>query len=146
MNQTMNPTTPKTPTTPDPKIEAIQRLYDAFFRYDMDAILAELSDDLDWAAEAASTTAPWYGSYRSKADVPKFFEALGSSVEFDEFTPLSFCSNDTDVMVAVRWSYTVRATGKKATMNLHHWWGFADGKINFYRGSDDSELTASAFS
>jgi ketosteroid isomerase-like protein len=143
----MNHTTTQAPSTPltpaDPKVEAIQRLYDAFFRQDMDAILDELADEIDWAAEASSSTAPWYGSYRTKADVPRFFEALGSTVEFTEFTPLSFASNDTDVMVAIRWGFKVRSTGKTATMNLHHWWRFADGKIVFYRGSDDSELTAS---
>ena len=134
-----------TNTTSDPKIEAIQRLYAAFFRADMDAILAEVADDVDWAPEAASASAPWYGHYFGKADVPRFFTALGTNVEFTEFTPLSFTSNDTDVMVAIRWGFRVPATGKTATMTIHHWWRFAGGKIVQYRGSDDSEATAEAF-
>ncbi len=70
---------------------------------------------------------------------------MGSSIEVTEFTPLSFTSNETDVMVAIHWSFVVNATGKSVAMNLHHWWRFVDGKIVFYRGSDDSELTATAF-
>jgi uncharacterized protein len=139
MTQTMH-------THLDPKIEAIQRVYEAFGRGDLDAILAELADDIDWAAEAASTSAPWYGTYRSKSEVPRFFKEMVSNIEVTEFTPLSFTANETDVMVTIRWAFTATATGRSVVENLHHWWRFADGKIVFYRGSDDSELTASAFS
>jgi ketosteroid isomerase-like protein len=63
-----------------------------------------------------------------------------------EFTPLSFTSNETDVIVAVWWAYTVNATGKSAAMHMQHWWRFADGKIVFFRGSEDTEQSAAAFS
>jgi ketosteroid isomerase-like protein len=129
----------------DPKIEAVQRLYDAYGRGDVDAVLAELADNVDWSAEAASTSAPWYGKFQGKSEVPRFFKEIGSSVEVTEFTPLSFTSNDTDVIVAVHWAFTVNATGKSAAMNMHHWWRFANGKIVFFRGSEDTEQTAAAF-
>ena len=35
------------------------------------------------------------------------------------------------------------ATGKEAAMNLHHYWRFRDGKVEYYRGSEDTQLTAS---
>ena len=129
----------------DPKIEAVQRVYEAYGRADMEAVLAEVADDVDWAAEAASTSVPWFGSHRGKDEVARFFKEIGSSVEVTEFTPLSFTSNDTDVIVAVHWAFTVNATGKRAAMNMHHWWRFADGKIVFFRGSEDTEQTAAAF-
>jgi hypothetical protein len=89
---------------------------------------------------------PWYGSDRGKDKVARFFNAIGSSVEVTEFTPLSFTANETDVMVAVRWAYTVHATGKRAVMTMQHWWRFADGKIVFFRGAEDTEQSAAAFS
>ena len=49
-------------------------------------------------------------------------------------------------MVTIHWTFKVIMTGRSTTMNLHRWWRFADGKIAFSRGSDDSELTASVFS
>jgi ketosteroid isomerase-like protein len=85
----------------DPKIEAVQRLYEAYSRGDVEAVLAELADDVDWAAEAASTSVPWYGSHRGKAEVAPFFKEIGSNIEVTEFTPRSFTSNDTDVIAAV---------------------------------------------
>ena len=130
----------------DPKIESVLRVYEAYGRGDVEAVLAEVADDVDWAAEAASRSVPWYGSYQGKGEVPRFFKEIGSNVEVTEFTPLSFTSNETDVIVAVQWAYTVHATGKRAAMTMQHWWRFADGKIVFFRGSEDTEQSAAAFS
>jgi ketosteroid isomerase-like protein len=131
----------------DSNVAAVQRIYEAYGRGDVDAVLAEVSDDVDWAAEASSSSVPWYGRHRGKRDVVRFFEEIASSVEITEFTPLSFASNDTDVIVAVRWAYTVRATGKRAAMHMQHWWRFADdAKVAWFRGSEDTEQSAAAFS
>jgi ketosteroid isomerase-like protein len=49
-------------------------------------------------------------------------------------------------MATVHWTFTVRATGKTASMYMQHWFRFVDGKIVFFRGSEDSDQTARAFS
>jgi ketosteroid isomerase-like protein len=131
--------------TSDPNAGAVARLYAAYGRGDVDAVLAELADDVDWAAEAASTSVPWYGPYRGKSEVPRFFAAIASNVEVTEFDLVSMTSNETDVVATVRWAYTVRATGRSAAMYMQHWWRFADGKIVFFRGSEDTEQSAAAF-
>jgi ketosteroid isomerase-like protein len=131
--------------TADVKTEAVQRLYEAFGRGDMDGVLAELSDDVDWAAEAASTSVPWFGRYQGRSEVPRFFEAIGSNVEISEFNVVAVTSGETDVVAIVHWAYTVRATGRSASMYMQHWWRFADGKIVFFRGSEDTEQSAAAF-
>jgi ketosteroid isomerase-like protein len=138
MNDTAQP-------LPDPKISAIQRLYAAYGRGDVDGVVAELADDVDWAAEAASTSVPWYGNYRGKAEVPRFFKEIGTNVDVTEFDLLSFTSNATDVIVAVHWSYTVHATGKRTSMHMQHWFRFTDGKVVWFRGSEDTEQSAAAF-
>jgi ketosteroid isomerase-like protein len=130
----------------DSKIEAVQRLYAAYGRGDIDGVLAELADDVDWAAEAASTSVPWYGSYRGKNEVPGFFKQIGSSIQVTEFAPLAFTSSDSEVITVVRWAYTVNTTGKTAQMHMFHWWRFAHGKIVAFRGSEDTEQSAAAFS
>jgi hypothetical protein len=39
-----------------------------------------------------------------------------------EFTPLAFAANnDGDVMVFIRYAFTVTATGKDVAMNMHHY-------------------------
>lgn len=129
----------------DPKIVTVQRLYEAYGRGDVDAVVAEVADDVEWGAEASSTSVPWYGSYRGKGEVPLFFKNIATNVEVTEFTPLSFTSNETDVIVAVHWAYTVNATGKRAEMNMAHWWRFDGDKVAFFRGSEDTEQSAAAF-
>jgi uncharacterized protein len=130
----------------DSKIETIRSVYEAFGRGDIDFILSQVTDDVDWASCPGSDVAPWHGIHRGKAEVPNFFKALGDSLQITEFTPLSFASNETDVMVVTRWAATVPATGKSAAMDIHHWWRFRDGKICFYRGTEDTAQTQAALS
>jgi ketosteroid isomerase-like protein len=134
-----------THNTSDPKIAAVQRLYAAYGRGDIEAATADLAEDVDWAAEAAGTGVPWWGPYHGKADVPRFFKEIGSNVDVKEFDVVSITSNETDVVAIVHWSYTVNATGKTATMYMQHWWRFVDGKIVFFRGSEDSAQSAAVF-
>ena len=124
-------------------IKTVQAAYEAFGRGDVVGIQELCTDDVDWAAEAVSMSAPWYGAKQGKAGVGAFFEAFGSTSEVLEFTPLVFTSNDSgDVMTVVRFRVQTRATGKTAAMNLHHHFALSDGKIAYYRGSEDTEQTA----
>ena len=131
----------------DPKIEILHRVYAAFGRGDLDMILAALADDVDWisVSEEPDPVVPWYGRYRGKAEVPRFFKEIGSAVQVTEFTPLSFTANDTDVMVAIRWSFTATATGSSAALHMQHWWRFNDGKVAVVRTCEDTGKTAAAF-
>jgi len=137
--------TSQSDTKIDTKIEAVQRLYDGYGRGDLESVLAELADDVDWAAEAAGDAVPWWGPHVGKADVPRFFEEIGSTVDVTKFDVVSLMSNDHNVVATVHWSFTVKATGKTASMYMQHWWRFADGKIVFFRGSEDTDQSARAF-
>src|SRR5450432_3347249 len=130
----------------DPKIETIQSIYKAFGEGNLVAILEHLSEDVDWASEPASKIAPWHGILRGKAEVPKFFSALGSTVDVTHFEPLTFAANDTDVLVVIRFGMRVRATKRSGEMDIHHWWRFRGDKIALYRGTEDTALTAQLLS
>jgi ketosteroid isomerase-like protein len=125
----------------DANIKTITQVYEAFGRGDVAAILDAITDDVDWAAEAASSAAPWYGVRHGRDAVAAFFSDFGSTMEVEEFTPVSFAANDTDVLTVVRFRARSRSTGKTSEMNLHHYFKFRDGKIAYYRGSEDSAQT-----
>ncbi|WP_042371517.1 nuclear transport factor 2 family protein [Streptacidiphilus neutrinimicus] len=130
----------------DSNIATIKSIYEAFGRGDVQAILDGLSDDVDWAAEAASEGgAPWYGVRTGKDEVRSFFEDFGSSMEVDEFTPVTFAANDTEVMTVVRLKAHHRANGRRVAMDLHHWFTFRDGLIVHYRGTEDTAQVAPLF-
>jgi ketosteroid isomerase-like protein len=44
-------------------------------------------------------------------------------------------------MVLIRFRFTVRASGREASMQIHHYWRFRDGQVEQWRGSEDTEQT-----
>lgn len=130
----------------DVNIRTIKLVYEAFSRGDVAAILENVAEDVDWASEAASSGAPWYGVRHGHAGVGAFFEALGTTMEVEDFTPLSFAANDTDVLTVVRFKARTRNGGNGVAMDLHHYFKFRDGKIAYYRGTEDTAQTEAALS
>lgn len=128
----------------DDNIKTIQTMYEAFGRGDVGSILDSVTDDVDWATEAASTGAPWYGPKNGKDGAATFFEAYGSAMEVEEFTPVSFAANESDVLTVVRCRARSRATGRSIAMDLHHLFRFRDGKVSYFRGSEDTAQTEAA--
>ena len=141
-----NPTTITTlSTSTDSNVELIANLYAAYGRGDLDGFVADLADDVDWAAEAQSTSVPWYGHYHGRSEVPGFIQAIAANDDVTEFTVVGMTSNDTDVIATIHWTYTVNTTGKTAAMFMQHWWRIDNGKIVWFRGSEDTEQSAAAF-
>ena len=128
----------------DANIKTVVAAYQAFGRGDVAAILDAVTHDVDWAAEAATPTAPWYGVRHGKDAVARFFTDFGSAMEVEEFTPLTFAANETDVLTVVRCRTRSRQTGKPAAMDLHHLFRFRDGKIAYYRGTEDTAQVEAA--
>ncbi|MEU9129549.1 nuclear transport factor 2 family protein [Kitasatospora sp. NPDC048540] len=126
-------------------IETIRSVYEAFGSGDLPGILARLDDDVDWASETTSTAAPWYGVRHGKAEVAEFFEQFGSTMAVQEFIPVSLAANDSDVLSVVRMRAEHRASGRVLAMDLHHRFTFRDGKIVYYRGTEDTAQTEAAF-
>jgi uncharacterized protein len=123
-------------------LSIVREIYDAVGRGDVPAILDRVTDDVDWSAEAASRAAPWYGPRTGKTGVASFFRDLADSIEITEFTPHSFAAGPDDVHLLVRWTFRSLTTGQQASMTMHHYWRIRDGKIEHFRGSEDSEQTA----
>ena len=126
-------------------LRIVTEIYDAVGRGDMPAILDRVTDDVDWSAEADSHAAPWYGPRSGKPGVESFFRDLGGSIEITEFTPHAFATGEDDVHLLVRWTFRSIATGREASMTMHHYWRIRDGKVEHFRGSEDTELTARVF-
>ncbi|MFG3120362.1 nuclear transport factor 2 family protein [Streptomyces sp. NPDC048197] len=129
----------------DNNVGTIRSIYAAFEQGDVPAILDTLSEDIDWATETSSTVAPWYGVRHGKDEVASFFEQFGSTMEVEEFTPITFAVSDSDVLTVVRMRAHNRATGKPVAMNLHHQFTFRNGKITYHRSAEDTAQVEAAF-
>ena len=131
--------------TQQDNLSTVKAIYDAVGCGDVDAILARVTDDVDWAADAAGDAAPWYGARTGKDGVASFFGDLASSIEITEFTPHSYAAGQDDVHLLVNWTFRPLTNGRQTSMTMHHYWRLRDGKVEYFRGSEDSALTAQAF-
>jgi ketosteroid isomerase-like protein len=128
----------------DVNIKTIQAVYEAFGRGDVATIAASVTGDVDWASEAAGGGAPWYGPHRGPSGVNAFFVEFGSTMDVEEFTPIAFAGSDDEVLTVVRFAAKCRATGRRVEMHLHHYFRFDEGKIAYYRGTEDTAQTEAA--
>src|SRR3954471_7504774 len=99
-------------------MSVVRAIYEAFGKGDVDAVLANVTDDVDWAADAASTAAPWYGPRKGKAGVAGFFSGLAGAIDVLEFSPLSIASTEDEVLAVLRFRLASKATGREAAMHL----------------------------
>jgi uncharacterized protein len=126
-------------------IATLQTIYGAFAHGDVETILARVADDVDWSADADTTVAPWYGRRATKDEVAKFFADVAGSTQVLEFDSKAFAANDDgDVFSIIHFQARDLATGMETSMNLHHYFRFDDGKVSYYRGSEDTAQTARA--
>jgi ketosteroid isomerase-like protein len=125
-------------------IETVKTMYEAFGRGDVEAILEHVTDDVDWAADAAGDAAPWWGELHGKEEATRFFSGIAGTVDVLAFEPKAFAATDDEVMTFVHYRAKVRETGTEVDMNIHHYWRFRDGKVAQYRGSEDSAQTLAA--
>ena len=125
----------------DANIKTIAQVYEAFGRGDVPAILDAVTDDVDWAAEASSTAAPWYGVRPARTGWRSSSPTSVRPWRSRSSRPSPFAANDTDVLTVVRFRARSRRTGKSAAMDLHHFFRFRDGKIAYYRGTEDTAQT-----
>jgi ketosteroid isomerase-like protein len=131
-------------------LRIVQDMYAAFGRGDISFVLDCIDDDCDgWGVVSGTkTSVPWHVDLklRGKAGAVRFFEALGSSVDHEQFEQRDFAASGDHVYVTVRLVQLIRATGKKLEQSevVHHF-TFKDGRVVRCRVLEDTALTRAAF-
>lgn len=122
--------------------ETVQSIYAAFGRGDVPAILTLVSDDVDWDnSRVASRECPWNGNFSGKADLPRFFAAVGGQIEFTEFAPHTFIEAGQHVAVLLRLDGALKKNGQPLRNDAVHVWTFNDsGKVSAYRHYNDTAM------
>lgn len=121
--------------------KTIEDVYAAFGRGDVAFILNQLTDDVRWNTHMESVV-PWAGDYSGKTQVPKFFEAIFSSVDVEAFIPQEWIVEGDTVVSLGEFGCKVKKTGKKAHTRWIFVWKFRDGKISSYEQFHDPALAA----
>src|SRR6185369_9268504 len=71
-------------------VATIQTIYGAFGRGDVPAILARVADQTRWDFAGGRPEVAWHAPVTGRVNLPRFFEALMSSVEMQKFEPREF--------------------------------------------------------
>jgi hypothetical protein len=126
--------------TAEQNVATIQSVYEAFGQGNVETIVNAVADDVDWATDGVPI-APWYGVRNGKEGVASFFADVAEAVDVQDFGVEAIGSSENEVFAFLRFAFRAKTTGKEASYHLHHYFRFnAEGKIEYYRGSEDSAL------
>ena len=107
-------------------LNAVQRVYDAFAKGDIPAVLGFLNSDVEWT-EAEGF--PYAGTYHGpKAVLEGVFMRLGSEWNGFAAVPDELIDGGDSVVALGKYSGTYKATGKSFQANFAHVWKVQDGK------------------
>ncbi len=120
-------------------LQTVQSIYEAFGRGDIGAILSHLADEVIWEYDKIGSDIPWLEQRHGRAEVPKFFEALGA-LEFQEFRPKTLLENGDIVVALNNVTFTVKTTGKKVIEEdeVHIWYFDSHGRVNRFCHKTDT--------
>ena len=93
---------------------------------------------------ALDAVVPWSGDYSGKANVPRFFEALGGSADVMAHPVNELIAQDDTVVATGDVTFKARETGKESSSSWVYIWKLRDGKLCSYDQFNDSGL-ADAF-
>jgi ketosteroid isomerase-like protein len=112
-------------------VESVQALYGAFGRGDIESILDQLADDVQWDQDAPAHGIRIYEPGVGKEHVKRFFEAVAEDIEFQRFEPTNFLTGGDQVAVTINIEATVKPTGKSFdALEIHLWTFDENGKIS----------------
>lgn len=111
-------------TGPDPKIEAITKFFAAYAKYDLDAMRAVLTEDIEWTIPGHHALS---GTKRGVEEVAAFFTQLGKAGF--QADPLFLEAND-EYVVDIHRGWSTEGIGKVDTMWALVWHFNADGKVD----------------
>ena len=111
----------------------VKTAMDAYARFsagDIPGILALLSPEVVWTHAGDPAVLPFAGTFKGKAEVGRFFEAVGKSLQIMVFSPTNFRESGNTVSNDTHIEGTVLSTGKKYSDELVMTWTFgADGQV-----------------
>ncbi|MBL7497372.1 nuclear transport factor 2 family protein [Frankia sp. CNm7] len=121
----------------------IRRIYEAFGRGDIPAILARLTDDVSWDADWKDQSAhrepavPHLAPRRGRAGVAEFFTLIGGYT-FHDFAVLGLLSGDDAVAARIRVAFTMPGGGTVEDEEIHLWVLDEHGLVRAFRHYSDT--------
>jgi ketosteroid isomerase-like protein len=120
----------------------VQKVYDAYRRGDIPAILSTLNKEVIWEV-MGQPDVPYAGIYHGPKDVKEFFEKLNEHVESKEFMVEHILENDHIVIATGYMNARGRKTGNSFSSIWSMIWEFNDeGQVVHFRDCIDTAAFA----
>jgi ketosteroid isomerase-like protein len=131
--------------SPQENTAKVQALYAAFGRGDVQFILNNVADNVDWQVLGPAII-PQAGPHKGRAEVGKFFEKVAQAYDFTQFEPREFIAQNDSVVAIVDYAGKMKKTGKSYTAQAAMLFVFKDGKVTKFREYTDTAGLAAALS
>ena len=125
-------------------VQTVQQIYAAFGRGDIPAVLAALSDEIEWQVTGPREVS-YAGARRGKPQVIEFFTVLAQTVDVERFEPQEFIAQDYTVAVIGVERLKIKATGRVAENRWVMVFTLREGRVVRFREYDDTAAVAAAF-
>jgi len=117
-------------------VQIVEDVYEAFARGDVAAVLAAMTDDVEWH-EAEGM--PYGGVHRGgDAVAQNVFGPITTDIPDFAVTPAEVIASGDTVAVVVRYTGTGKNTGEELDLKVVHIWNVRDGKIERFRQFADT--------
>lgn len=120
-------------------LETVQSIYEAFGRGDAPAVLACLSEDVEWEYGAGGSTVPWLQPRRGHDGALAFFDSL-QHMGLQVFRPKRILAEGNTVVGLIDIEFEVPRTGRRVEEEdeVHIWHFDAAGKVIRFRHRVDT--------
>ena len=118
-------------------IDTGQKLYEAFGRGYVSAILDKLDDPLEWETQPPVSTVPWLQSRRRKGQVPGFFESP-APMKITPLEPHTFFDGGDKIFVLIAFEATNQDWSYSFPNKGHLWQFNLAGKVTRYEHITDT--------
>ena len=127
-------------------VKVVQEAYAAFGRGDMAALLACMTEDIQWrGAIGTASHVPFSGERTGKAAVAEFFRIVAEAEDFEEFAPEQFIAQGDTVVALGHYRSVVRATKRGFESEFAMVFTLRNGKIAAFKEFTDSATINAAF-
>ena len=125
-------------------IDLAKKVYDCFSKGDLPGVLSCLSDKIEWQL-IGPTTIPYFGTYKGKEGVQRFFANLFEVEEILEFVPQQFIDGGDSVAVVGRERCRAKTTDREFCVEWTQVFDVKDGLVVRWREYIDTAPIVEAF-
>jgi uncharacterized protein len=125
-------------------LQIVQQAYEAFTAGNIAAVLAVLSDDVEWSTPQIAG-APYPANCHSRQEVAGFFAGLAEGEEVQQFDPQEFITQGNNVVAVGNYAEKVKSTGREFRNQWVQIHTVQDGKVVKFQEVFDTASATRAY-